>query len=109
MVDDWCDEVCDLEKKRTCRVKKYVKKPIPVEAFQYEGCNLDECMAFCPNLKLVDDDDSKMQYPVIGTLEGEMKVEMGSYIVKGILGEFWAVRKDIFEKTYEEVMPDEQF
>lgn len=39
----------------------------------------------------------------IHTLEGDMKAHPGDYIVTGTRGESWPVRKDIFEKTYEEV------
>lgn len=39
----------------------------------------------------------------IETLEGIMKGKKGDYRVTGVMGEQWVVRKDIFEKTYEEV------
>ena len=39
----------------------------------------------------------------IKTLEGDMFAPIGSYIIKGVNGEFYPCREDIFEKTYEEV------
>lgn len=43
----------------------------------------------------------------IYTLEGEMRVRPGDYIVTGTRGEQWPVYKDIFEKTYKEVKKGE--
>lgn len=37
----------------------------------------------------------------IGTLEGNMQVTKGDYIIKGVNGEFYPCKPDIFEKTYE--------
>ena len=39
----------------------------------------------------------------IHTLEGDMKAKQGDYIIKGVKGEFYPCRKDIFEQTYEEI------
>jgi len=39
---------------------------------------------------------------IVHTLEGDMVAQKGDYIVKGIRGEFYPVKPDIFEKTYEE-------
>lgn len=35
------------------------------------------------------------------TLEGDMKFDVGDYIATGSDGEHWAIKKEIFEKTYE--------
>jgi hypothetical protein len=40
----------------------------------------------------------------IHTLEGDMKANHGDYIIKGVKGEFYPCRQDIFEQTYEEVV-----
>ena len=42
-------------------------------------------------------------YIKIETLEGTMKASVGDYIIKGVNGEFYPCKPDIFEKTYEEV------
>ena len=39
----------------------------------------------------------------IHTLEGDVKANRGDYIIKGVKGEFYPCRQDIFEQTYEEV------
>lgn len=39
----------------------------------------------------------------IPTLEGNMKVSMGDYIIKGVNGEFYPCKPDIFDKTYEDI------
>lgn len=42
----------------------------------------------------------------IPTLEGDMKASPGDYIIKGVNGEFYPCKPDIFAKTYEEVLED---
>ena len=41
---------------------------------------------------------------MIRTLEGDMKVNKDDYIIKGVKGEFYPCKPDIFEKTYEKCM-----
>lgn len=41
------------------------------------------------------------------TLEGDMKFDVGDYIATGLDGEHWAIKKEIFEKTYELVEEEE--
>lgn len=77
----------------------YVKKPIPVEAIMATMENREECEKFCPDFKCANSKTPSI-VGTIKTLEGAMMVENGSYIVKGVKGEFWAVRGDIFEETY---------
>lgn len=48
----------------------------------------------------IDPADGKV---VIMTLEGEMKASQGDYIIRGVQGEFYACKPDIFEQTYEQV------
>lgn len=99
-------------------IKKYRKKPIAIEAIQYTGENLEEVKAFCPIAEIVqmvkfgikvlkDEGFTKDQYKgyklCISTLEGDMEVSVGDYVIKGIQGEFYPCKPDIFEQTYEEV------
>ena len=60
-------------------MKKYRKKPVVVEAYQT---------------------DKEL---IIHTLEGDMKANVGDYIITGVNGEQYPCKPDIFEKTYEEV------
>lgn len=75
---------------------KYRKKPIVVEAIQYTGDNLVEVVKFCDKDKVLFN-----HYFYIVTLEGNMRANIGDYIIKGIHGEFYPCKKSIFEETYE--------
>ena len=88
-------------------VKKYVKKPVVIEAMVFEDTvdSLDELSDFMGNNKKVrvnylDKENPKL---IIETLEGTMSANEGDYIIKGISGEFYPCKPDIFHKTYEEV------
>lgn len=81
--------------------RKYVKKPVEVEAIQWTGMNFKEISMFCgDNVALF------ANQPVISTLEGDMVVSVGDYVIKGTKGEFYPCKPDIFELTYEEVLND---
>lgn len=78
-------------------MKRYLKKPIPVEARQYNSTNLEDIVAW---------GEGKIEHfhgLRITTLEGVMSPSVGDYVVKGPMGEFWFIRKEIFEATYEEL------
>ena len=79
---------------------KYRKKPVVVEAIVWDGKNYREISDFAKSLKdtLVDPIAKKVY---ITTLEGTMTADIGDYIIKGIKGEFYPCKPDIFEKTYE--------
>lgn len=72
------------------------KKPIIVTALKFKGDNYRECKEF-----LEGNYDNTLNYPNIKTLEGVMEVRPGSYIIKGVENEFWAIKESIFNKTYE--------
>lgn len=78
---------------------KYRKKPVVVEAIQYTDDNLTELFNFCN--KAYFEHMSKLL--VIDTLEGKMYANEGDYIIKGIHGEFYPCKPDVFEETYEAV------
>lgn len=80
---------------------KYRKKPVVIEAIEWQGDieSEDEIMEFMGVNELeVNDMDTSI---FIYTLEGKMKADVGDYIIKGINGEFYPCKPDIFEKTYE--------
>ncbi|MDD5065021.1 MAG: hypothetical protein PHQ35_09740 [Phycisphaerae bacterium] len=82
---------------------KFRKKPVVVEAIQYTGeGNYQEICDFVGD-KLTMEYCYTDQTLIIPTLEGEMKANKGDYIIKGIKGEFYPCKPDIFEKTYEAV------
>lgn len=80
-------------------VKKYKKKPVEVEVVQWTGMNFKEIKNFCgADVALF------ANQPVISTLEGDMVVSVGDYVIKGAKGEFYPCKPDIFELTYEEAV-----
>lgn len=83
---------------------KYRKKPVVIEAIQYDGHNLREIAKFVgTDLSMVDNDINLSLIPVIKTLEGDMLISKGDYVIKGVQGEFYPCKPDIFRQTYEEV------
>ena len=86
--------------------KVYRKKPVKIEAIQFEDTPevLSELSDFISNQDLrVDYKDPENPVIKIETLEGVMKASVGDYIIKGVNGEFYPCKPDIFNKTYEEV------
>lgn len=99
---------------------KYRKKPITVDAIQWTGDNEIEMEQFIstkfsitynePEIFETWDADTitteartKEKEISIDTLEGTMIANKGDYIIRGINGEFYPCKPDIFEKTYEPV------
>ena len=80
------------------------KKPVVIEARRFTGessainiCNWaadgGEVISYYPDTKQLG----------IATLEGDMTADLGDWIIRGIAGEFYPCRSDIFVATYEEV------
>ena len=90
---------------------RYRKKPVEIEAVQWTGLNLEEIKAFVGKSLIYDIIDTAWEvgkgrpYVImkIKTLEGDMIASEGDYIIKGISGEFYPCKPDIFKATYEEV------
>lgn len=91
-------------------MEKYRKKPVEVDAFQFCG----DFMKVGANCRGVPDwgicayDDGVIYYKKIDecfikTLNGDVRVRVGDYIIRGINGELYPCKPDIFEKTYEKV------
>jgi len=77
------------------------KKPITVEAMQLKvGCVSDVIEWLKRNKAEFKLRQSGLY---IETLEGEMRANLGDWIIKGVEGEFYPCKPDIFEKTYEPV------
>lgn len=93
---------------------KYRKKPVVIEAIQYDGTGesweaIEDFMGEESDGLVMYGFNEDMQpsarytAPAIKTLEGYMKVSVGDWIIKGVNGEFYPCKPDIFEKTYEPV------
>ena len=82
---------------------KYRKKPVVIDAVQWSGNNLNEILDFMKDKQpnYYEDDEKKLL--TIQTLEGNMIASVGDYIIKGVKGEFYPCKPDIFEQTYEVV------
>lgn len=82
---------------------KYRKKPVVIEAVQWDGMKVSEVTDWVETA-LEDNTLFRMGCDVIvSTLEGRMKASVGDYIIKGVNGELYPCKPDIFEKTYEQV------
>lgn len=83
---------------------KYRKKPVVVEAMQIKwGSRFSDVLNFVGKNSdevLSRNEDGTVN---IKTLEGTMKADIDDYIIKGIQGEFYPCKPDIFAKTYERV------
>lgn len=81
---------------------KYLKKPLIIEAVRWVGDNFNEVRDFCPEASFLNDFKAPDNgYFIISTKEGKMSCSVGDYIIKGIVGEFYPCKSDIFEKTYQ--------
>ena len=88
-----------------------MKIPVAIQAIQWTGMNLKDVIAFTglhPSAEkwtweeyqeVVDNEGLK-----IFTLEGPLFAKIGDFIIRGVKGEFYPCRKDIFEETYEELI-----
>ena len=84
---------------------QYRKKPVVIDAVRYDGnfrCldifAIDEVSHF-----IVSKDSDGNQCIKIPTLEGEMVASVGDYIIRGVKGEFYPCKPEIFYMTYESV------
>jgi hypothetical protein len=75
---------------------KFRKKPVVVEAIQWTGENTDEVEHFLQGFGY-----PQHRYVPIATLEGVMNADIGDWIIKGVKGEFYPCKPDIFHVTYE--------
>ena len=86
-------------------MKQYRKKPVTIEAIQFDGLNPTEIKDFVGENCEVEIYDNEVTPPVarvvIHTLEGDMEVSKGDYVIRGVKGEFYPCKPDIFEQTYE--------
>lgn len=80
--------------------EKYRKKPVVIEAIKYTGINIQELWdwAGADNIYGPVEDD---QRAYVETLEGRMAAEPGDWIIRGVAGEFYPCKPDIFAATYE--------
>lgn len=78
-------------------IREYRKKPVTILALKFTGNNVDDVRSFAGDKVVLG------KSLLIRTLEGDMEVSAGDYIIRGVKGEFYPCKQDIFEQTYEEV------
>lgn len=84
---------------------KFVKKPVVIEAVQWFKHGDHPAVL---KTHTVDADDGVTPQAYIETLEGQMLVTPGDWIITGVKGEHYPCNPEIFEATYEPVMPTEE-
>lgn len=78
-------------------MKKFRKKPVVIEAVQFDGTLLSLAGMAIPEVSQVLGSRTAQ----IPTLEGVMTAEPGDWIIRGVKGEFYPCKPDIFAATYE--------
>lgn len=82
-------------------MQRYRKKPIIIEAIQFDGTNGKQIVE-----SFINERTNAKYLPVANvisllTLEGELVANVGDWIIKGVKGEFYPCKPDIFEMTYD--------
>lgn len=96
-------------------MSQFRKKPVVVDAVQWTGDNLLEVITFTdgkPDLSTTVAAEKWEYYKYfvqqqgfkIHTLEGKMSASIGDWIIKGVQGEFYPCKPEIFAATYEAVV-----
>ena len=94
------------------QMPKFRKKPVVIEAWQLtwesvlasspDDVRIPDEIATNPNVSIsLTDKIRNSQYALIKTLEGTMKADANDWIIKGVNGELYPCKHDVFEKTYE--------
>jgi hypothetical protein len=83
---------------------QYRKKPVIIEAIQWDGSFEGHHLANQFTGMSLEIDTVNKCCLFIPTLEGVMEVKPLDWIIKGVKGEFYPCKPDIFEMTYEEVI-----
>jgi hypothetical protein len=82
---------------------RFTKKPVTIDAVKWTGTNMSEIRDFTDgSAKFQEDMLSMTMLLAIPTLEGNHTAKIGDMIIKGVAGEFYPCKPDIFEQTYSE-------
>lgn len=92
--------------------RKFTKKPVTISAIQWTGNNLREVVTFMDGAPSTNspsaqrawweyEDHVKRDGLKINTLEGQMSASIGDWIIKGVRGEHYPCKPDIFDATYD--------
>lgn len=81
----------------------YRKRPVEIEAVQWTGDNAAEVRAFVRGCATVFDGTVDPPAFYIHTLEGTMHAAVGDWIIRGVAGELYPCKPEIFAATYDAV------
>lgn len=87
-------------------MKKYRTKPCEIEAVQFTRYNFQEIHEFTKGTAIeleIEGNPNGKVFCTIDTLEGPMRATENDYIIKGLRGEYYPCKPDVFEKKYEEI------
>lgn len=88
-------------------ITRFTKKPVTIEAIQFadDADTISNIYGFMGvETTVVSYEDPAAPVVKIETLEGTMTAQVGDWIIKGVNGEFYPCKPDIFEKTYEKAI-----
>lgn len=88
---------------------KYRKKPLTVDAFRYDGDLINsQGQFYVPSWAVAAFKKGDLYYNgeppcelVVYTMEGDMRCDVGDWIIRGVAGEIYPCKNEIFELTYE--------
>ena len=84
-------------------MSKYRKKPVVIEAMQFTDEMKDRVFNFVTCNKSAKHDDTGNPILNIQTLQGDMTAHIGDWVIRGVKGEFYPCKPEIFALTYEEI------
>lgn len=79
---------------------RYIKKPVAIDAIEWTGDNLHFVSKFCKGDCYIEETCESGDQLVIKTLEGQHMATQGDFIIRGVAGEHYPCKPDIFKKTY---------
>jgi hypothetical protein len=111
-IPDYPEEENVTDESTAAAVTRWRKKPVVIEAVRWTGTNTAEITRWLTDAGAFDrlSLSTTTADLVIHTLEGDMRADVGDYVIRGVKGEFYPCKPGIFAETYEPVAeppPDE--
>ena len=83
--------------------KQYRKKPVVIEAMEFTDKTKDQVFNWVSCNHYPHHDENGEPVLMLQTLSGDVTIRFGDYVLKGVAGEFYPCKSNIFKETYEEV------
>jgi hypothetical protein len=84
-------------------IVNYRKRPVVIQAIQWTGDNIHEIWNAFGATDVYGPTDMNPDQLIISTLEGKVRASVEDWIIRGVKGELYPCKPDIFEATYEPV------